>query len=382
MTLHDDLNILRTTKSRVIDESYISEFNFLWMEITKKCNLSCIHCYADSCPSKILDEGITLEKWLEALQQAADLGCRKVQFTGGEPTLHPNLAELIESARELGFTTVEVFTNGTLFTETLKNCFLRHRTNLAFSIYSAQPNIHDAVTQARGSFSETMTSIQWAVRLGLPVRVAIVQMEANEGCVDQTRQMLEKTGVTSISSGRMRGIGRGLGRGKAAAQLDELCGRCWQGKLCLTSNGEIFPCVFSRFYPIGNLNQGLGFVLNSAQLSIFRETLRSKESKKRWNAQTKSLSCDRNLPDAPCDPDLPDPPCDPDLPDPPCDPDLPDPPCDPDLPDPPCDPDLPDPPCDPDLPDPPYDPDLPALSHFGGNRDGNQGQRLLKNEDD
>ena len=66
-------------------------------------------------PSRMLYESLRLEDWLDALRQAADLGCRKVQFIGGEPTLHPNLTKLIVSARELGFTTVEVFTNGDPF---------------------------------------------------------------------------------------------------------------------------------------------------------------------------------------------------------------------------------------------------------------------------
>ncbi len=322
MRMRENRQSAREKTPRDIRGSSPGELDFLWMEITAQCNLSCIHCYADSSPARRLHGTLGFDDWREALRQAAELGCRRVQFIGGEPTLHPDLAKLIECARADGFTTVEVFTNGTIFTETVRESFLRHRTRLAFSVYSARAEIHDAVTQKKGSFARTMTSIHWAVRSGLPVRVAAVQMEANAGDLGQTRNMLEKMGVSSISSGPLREVGRGLHGKKVESRFDELCGRCWQKKLCLTPSGEIFPCVFSRFHPVGNLNQGLGNVLNSAKLDAFREELLSRRAKQPRNAHPKGCVCDPDLEPLPCDPDLEPLPCDPDLEPLPCDPDL------------------------------------------------------------
>ena len=348
MQMHENGQPARQKTSRNVQgEAPVGELDFLWMEITTQCNLSCIHCYADASPTRRLHENLGLDDWRNALRQAADLGCRKVQFIGGEPTLHPSLPKLMESARGLGFTTVEVFTNGTMFTKTLQDSFLRHQTNLAFSVYSARAEIHDAVTQEKGSFSRTMTSIQWAVGCGLPVRVAMVQMEANAGDLEQTRNMLGELGVSSVSSGPLRQVGRGLRRGKSTSRFDALCGRCWQKKLCLTPSGEIFPCVFSRFYPVGNLDQGLESVLHGSNLGAFREALLSRRSTQQRNDQVTRCVCDPDLEPVPCDPDLEPVPCDPDLEPVPCDPDLEPVPCDPDLEPVPCDPDLEPVPCDP-----------------------------------
>jgi MoaA/NifB/PqqE/SkfB family radical SAM enzyme len=376
MNLHDNGQASRQETSRDTSGSHAGELDFLWLEITAQCNLSCVHCYADSGPARALHGRLGLADWLAALGQAADLGCKKVQFIGGEPTLHPDLPTLIESARGLGFSTIEVFTNGTLFTEDLKNSFLRHHIHLAFSVYSAQEDVHEAITREKGSFAKTMASLQWAIGGGLPVRVAVVQMEANAGeNIEQTRKMLGEMGVASISSGHLRGIGRGARGKKSEPCFDELCGRCWQQKLCLTANGEIYPCVFARFYPIGNLGQGLGYVLDSPERSAFRTALLAAQSQQRGNAHARSCACEPDFPPVPCDPDLGPVPCDPDLVPVPCDPDLVPVPCDPDLVPVPCDPDLVPVPCDPDLVPVPCDPDLvpvpcePALGTEPPSRD-------------
>src|SRR5262249_19633520 len=85
--------------------------NFIWLEVTGKCNLRCVHCYAESGPQRQVHEYMTPRRWEVVLEQAAELGCRAVQFIGGEPTMYPGLAPLIERARRIGFGTVEVYTN-------------------------------------------------------------------------------------------------------------------------------------------------------------------------------------------------------------------------------------------------------------------------------
>src|SRR5438128_284987 len=88
---------------------------FLWLELTSKCNLECVHCYADSNPAKPLHEAMTVVDWRKALVEANQLGCQNVQFIGGEPTLYPRLADLIDWARRCAYQRVEVYTNGLHF---------------------------------------------------------------------------------------------------------------------------------------------------------------------------------------------------------------------------------------------------------------------------
>jgi MoaA/NifB/PqqE/SkfB family radical SAM enzyme len=48
--------------------------------------------------------------WRNVIEEAASLGCSKVQFIGGEPTVHPRLSDLLVEARRIGFDFIEVYT--------------------------------------------------------------------------------------------------------------------------------------------------------------------------------------------------------------------------------------------------------------------------------
>jgi MoaA/NifB/PqqE/SkfB family radical SAM enzyme len=80
------------------DVSVTNDLSFLWLEITAKCNLLCTHCYADSGPRGDLHGNMTYSDWTRVIDEAAELGCPSVQFIGGEPTIHPRLADLVDHA--------------------------------------------------------------------------------------------------------------------------------------------------------------------------------------------------------------------------------------------------------------------------------------------
>lgn len=334
------------------------ELQFLWAELTPRCNLTCAHCYADSGPSKPLSRYMQLNDWLTVLDQAADLGCRGVQFVGGEPTLYPGLAELIGHARFRRFHTVEVFTNGTAFTAKLKETFKRHQVSLAFSCYAAAEDIHDRVTGLNGSFAKTLASIQWAIEAGVAVRVVIVAMQANAGHIEETKQFLKRLGVTSVRVDRIRGIGRGRRETGGRALLSELCGRCGHGRLCISYDGLAYPCIFSRSLPVGNVQAGLALIVRGKRLGDVRAEIEVAKNASRPRL-VQNIPCGPDAPEPPCGPQAPEPPCGPDTPQPPCGPDAPEPPCGPDAPEPPCGPDTPEPPCGPEAPEPPCGPQAP-----------------------
>src|SRR5579884_2046624 len=97
-----------------------AEIDFLWLELTGKCNLRCVHCYSDSGPQLPLIQSMGLNDWSRVIGEAADLSCRNLQFIGGEPSLHPGLPDLIRRAKACGITNVEVYTNGTVLPDNLK----------------------------------------------------------------------------------------------------------------------------------------------------------------------------------------------------------------------------------------------------------------------
>ena len=83
------------------------------VEITTRCNLPCPVCLADSTAK---GAELSREQVLGALQILIDTEGQSVplQFAGGEPTLHPELADIVRGARALGFSKMEIDSNGLL----------------------------------------------------------------------------------------------------------------------------------------------------------------------------------------------------------------------------------------------------------------------------
>jgi MoaA/NifB/PqqE/SkfB family radical SAM enzyme len=247
---------------------------FLWIEVTRKCNLECVHCYENSSPKLPLMGSMTTQNWIGVLEQAFEIGVDKVQFIGGEPTLFPDLNLLIETAIRLKMG-VEVYTNGTVIPGHLWSTFLANRVSLAFSYYSSDPTEHDKVTTSTGSHKRTRRAIAKAITLGLEVRVGIIQMpETSDASVQKTVAELEEIGVRNIGVDRTRGIGRGITKLSAIRNpFGELCGSCGNGKLVIDNNGKVYPCVFSKFSSLGHVSMGLARIAKGNEIELFRQEL-------------------------------------------------------------------------------------------------------------
>ena len=89
------------------------------VDLTNRCNLRCPICFANADVSGYqyqpsLD---AVRKMLETLRDMRPVPCRILQFSGGEPTLHPEFHEAVRLARQLGFSQIQVATNGIRFAE-------------------------------------------------------------------------------------------------------------------------------------------------------------------------------------------------------------------------------------------------------------------------
>jgi 12,18-didecarboxysiroheme deacetylase len=83
--------------------------------VTKKCNLNCIHCYSES-NKKIDCNELTTKEGKKVLDDLANYGVPVILFSGGEPLYRNDIFELMEYAKKLGMRVV-ISTNGTLITK-------------------------------------------------------------------------------------------------------------------------------------------------------------------------------------------------------------------------------------------------------------------------
>lgn len=223
----------------------------LWLDLTRKCQLQCAHCYNGSGPKG--SHGVmTREDWISVLDQAANGGVQQGQFIGGEPTMHPDFPELVDHALNLGLD-VEVFSNLVHVSARCWTLFQRSGVRLATSYYSDQAAEHDAMTR-RPSHARTRANIEHAVSLGVPVRVGIIAEEGAEH-VSAAQRDLESLGVTRIGVDHVRPFGRGAR--DQAPDVTKLCGDCGNGKVAIGPDGTVSPCVFSGFMDTGNVRSAL-----------------------------------------------------------------------------------------------------------------------------
>ncbi|WP_145024325.1 radical SAM (seleno)protein TrsS [Geobacter argillaceus] len=81
------------------------------LEVTDRCNLQCAVCFADAGHGETDDP--SLEKIATLLERAmAAAGPCNLQLSGGEPTLRDDLPEIVAAARRIGFSFIQLNTNG------------------------------------------------------------------------------------------------------------------------------------------------------------------------------------------------------------------------------------------------------------------------------
>jgi len=139
-----------------VDAPFLVAFN-----LTKRCNLSCAHCYLDA---EILKNGSTDElstnEVKRAIDEIATLGPEcMIVLTGGEPLLRPDIEELAAHAAARGLMVV-IGSNGiTLTRSRVKGLKKAGVAGIGLSIDSLDPQRHDDFRGRKGAWLKTMAAI-------------------------------------------------------------------------------------------------------------------------------------------------------------------------------------------------------------------------------
>jgi radical SAM protein with 4Fe4S-binding SPASM domain len=185
------------------------------------CNNACSHCYNESRGSHLSKHNVNdappllPAEWHRVLERLAEIGIPHVIFTGGEPTLHDTLPDLIRAAVRLGLVT-GLNTNGRQlcdrrFAESLRDAGLDH---VQITLESFRPEIHNAMTGAT-AFAETLFGLQNALSVGLHTLTNTTLTQRN---IDHAGPMVVFLHELGLSTFAMNGIiHAGSGRNHADA---------------------------------------------------------------------------------------------------------------------------------------------------------------------
>ena len=125
-----------------------------------ECNNNCRFCYCANKKNKF--KPISTSQAKKILEKAIERGCSFVDFNGGEPTIRKDIFELVAYAKDLGFKTIAITTNGRMFSykkfaEKMVKCGLNHAV---FSIHGHKAELHDYLTRCKGSFVQATKGLK------------------------------------------------------------------------------------------------------------------------------------------------------------------------------------------------------------------------------
>jgi len=104
-----------------MSDSYGRRINYLRISLTDACNLRCVYCMPEDMTFRPRHELMSDEELLLLVRVGASLGVNKIRLTGGEPTIRPNLIEIVrEIANTPGITDLAMTTNGLLLPKLAK----------------------------------------------------------------------------------------------------------------------------------------------------------------------------------------------------------------------------------------------------------------------
>src|SRR5437764_784275 len=176
--------------------------------LTRTCNLRCVHCYTAS-DAKKYDGEIDTAKAKEVLDDLAEFNVPAVLFSGGEPLVRPDLFELAAHARSRGLHVV-LSTNGTLITrevaQKLKDLNFAY---VGISLDSAIPSIHDEFRGMKGAFERTMAGFRNCVAVDQKVGLRLTLTRHTAENLDKLFDLIEKEGINRACFYHLCPAGRG-----------------------------------------------------------------------------------------------------------------------------------------------------------------------------
>jgi heme b synthase len=191
---------MRTTPLRMI----------AW-EVTRRCNLSCLHCRASAHDEPYQGE-LSTEEAIRFLEDVASFSRPVVILTGGEPLLREDIDEIARHGTQLGIRMV-MATNGTLLSSgrarDLKEAGIQR---MSISLDGSKAETHDGFRGVAGAFEGALKGIRSAKEVGLPFQINTTVTQRNLKELPDILDLAVRLGAVAhhifllVPTGRGRGL--------------------------------------------------------------------------------------------------------------------------------------------------------------------------------
>lgn len=179
-TIETELNdfLIKIEKSGFYEDAVVTEIDeipTLHIDITNKCNLTCIHCIRNA--GKIAENELETSEWLKIIDIFTSLFKTHVTVSGGEPLLYPGFFDIIKRAKEKGLV-VTVFTNGTLIDDEIVKKLDGYVDKIQISLDGATEEVNDNI-RGKGSFKKVLEAVRLLYDTNIVLDMAFTIMPVN-----------------------------------------------------------------------------------------------------------------------------------------------------------------------------------------------------------
>ena len=175
--------------------------------LTRICNLYCVHCYADA-KDKPQPGELTTAEGLRLIDDIADFGVPTLLFSGGEPLMREDIFQLATHAAARGIRTV-LSTNGTLITPDVAGRIRDAGFSYVGVSIDGLEEAHDRIRGKKGAFRQALAGVRYSrdagIRTGLRLTVHALNVRELPAIFD----LLENEGIDRLCVYHLAYAGRG-----------------------------------------------------------------------------------------------------------------------------------------------------------------------------
>ena len=192
-----------------VDKSAIPENLVLWINITHRCNLRCMHCFRAA--GEAMGNELTTAEIFDVVDEAASIGCREIVISGGEPLLRDDALQILGYVKKKDVKSLKLITNGTFISkEVAKTLKEMEPIYVQVSIDGATETTADKI-RGNGAFRKTIAGVKYLSEAGLTrdLVVSMTLMNTNLGEIEQFINLAADLGATGVHFPLFQAAGRG-----------------------------------------------------------------------------------------------------------------------------------------------------------------------------
>lgn len=172
-------------------------------QLTRDCNLACLHCCTDSAPGKALPNELSRERALKLAREIVAAGVPYAMIVGGEPTLVPHFAEVCRVLSD-GGVLLKIETNGMAFDPSvLKGLAVR---SVQISLDGATQETY-AKQRPGGDLGRVLAACRATVAAGLPLEVTFAPTKLNIHEAKAVLDLAVSVGAFRFNTGKLMRLG-------------------------------------------------------------------------------------------------------------------------------------------------------------------------------